>query len=249
LDLSNIKIFVLDEADIMIATQGYQDSSIKIHRKLPKTCQMMLFSATYDSDVMTFAEQLIPDAAIFKLTRDEESLDNIKQYYIACKNQDEKYLAIANIYGVISIGQAMIFCHTRKTASWLAAKLTRDGHTVALLSGELTIEQRLSVLNRFRDGKEKILITTNVMARGIDIDQVTLVVNFDIPLDVDGRPDCETYLHRIGRTGRFGKAGIAINLIDSQASMNNMKVIEGHFRKEIKRLDHNDVAQLEQLEN
>merc|ERR1711955_159908 len=99
----------------------------------------------------------------------------------------------------------MIFCHTRKTAAWLVEKMTKDGHAVALLSGELTVEERLNVLDRFRDGLEKILITTNVLSRGIDIEQVTIVVNFDLPVDVNGKADCETYLHRIGRTGRFGK--------------------------------------------
>jgi len=182
--LAKICVFVLDEADVMIATQGYQDTSIKIQRKLPKNCQFMLFSATYEAEVMEFAEKIVPDATVMRLKREEESLDNIKQYYIDCKNQNEKYRAIANIYGVITVGQAMIFCQTRRTASWLVTKLVQDGHSVALLTGELTVEQRIAVLNRFRDGRERILITTNVMARGIDVEQVTLVVNFDLPVDV-----------------------------------------------------------------
>ena len=93
---------------------------------------------------------------------------------------------------------------TRKTASWLSAKLTKDGHAVAVLSGDLSVEQRLSVLDRFREGSEKVLITTNVLSRGIDVEHVTIVVNFDLPIDMNGEADCETYLHRIGRTGRFG---------------------------------------------
>ncbi len=119
-----------------------------------------------------------------------------------CETPELKYNAIANIYGVVTIGQAMIFCQTRKTASWLASKMTADGHAVALLSGELSVEERIDVLDRFRDAKEKVLITTNVMSRGIDVEQVTIVVNYDLPVDVNGRADCETYLHRIGRTGR-----------------------------------------------
>lgn len=94
---------------------------------------------------------------------------------------------------------------TRKTAGWLSTKMTKDGHSVAVLSGELTVEQRLAVLDRFRAGLEKVLITTNVLCRGIDVEQVTIVVNFDLPIDQFGEADCETYLHRIGRTGRFGK--------------------------------------------
>ena len=89
-----------------------------------------------------------------------------------CETPELKYSAIANIYGVVTIGQAMIFCQTRRTASWLVEKMTADGHAVALLSGELSVEERIGVLDRFRDGKEKILITTNVMSRGIDVEQV-----------------------------------------------------------------------------
>nr|CAD7259269.1 unnamed protein product [Timema shepardi] len=229
LDLGKITVFVLDEADVMIATQGHQDQSFRIHKLLPRNCQMMFFSATYENDVMEFAEAIVSSPVIIRLKREEESLNNIKQYYVMCRNQDEKYSAIANIYGVVSIGQAIIFCHTRKTASWLAEKMSQDGHAVALLSGELTVEQRISVLDRFREGKERVLITTNVLSRGIDVEQVTIVVNYDLPIDLHRQPDCETYLHRIGRTGRFGKSGIAINLVDGSESVSILKEIEKHF--------------------
>jgi len=246
-DLKKITVFVLDEADVMIATQGHQDQSIRIHKNLSSHCQMLLFSATYDQAVMDFAENIVSNPVTIKLRREEESLDNIKQYYVNCDTPEAKYLSIANIYGVITIGQAMIFCHTRKTASWLVEKMTADGHAVALLSGELTVEERMKVLDRFRDGLEKILITTNVLSRGIDVEQVTIVVNFDLPVDVNGKADCETYLHRIGRTGRFGKHGLAINLVDGQKSMAVLKDIERHFDKDIIKLDAEDVDEIEKL--
>ncbi|KAL1459165.1 hypothetical protein WDU94_011172 [Cyamophila willieti] len=239
-DLSKLTVFVLDEADVMIATQGHQDFSLRIQKRLSPECQIMLFSATYDKEVMEFAQDMVPNPLIIKLKREEESLDNIKQHYVLCKNIDEKYEAVSNIYGVVTIGQAMIFCHTRKTAAWLAEKLTKEGLNVGLLSGELTVEQRLSILDRFREGKEKVLITTNVLARGIDVEQVTIVINFDLPIDMEGKADCETYLHRIGRTGRFGKSGIAINLVD-QGSLHVLKEIEKHFGKKIELLDTEDV--------
>ncbi|CAL1681472.1 unnamed protein product [Lasius platythorax] len=250
-DLSKISVFVLDEADVMIATQGHQDQCIRIHKLLPRSCQMMFFSATYEPEVMNFAEIIVSNPLIIRLLREEESLDNIKQYYIKCKNIDEKYTAITNIYGVITIGQAIIFCHTKKTASWLAEKMTKDGHAVAILSGDLTVEQRISVLDRFRAGLEKVLITTNVLARGkrrgIDVEQVTIVVNFDLPMDQKRQADCETYLHRIGRTGRFGKSGIAINLIDSPHAMQLCNDIEKHFGKKIHYLDAEDADEIEKI--
>lgn len=177
--------------------------------------------------------------------------------------------AIANIYGICTIGQAIIFCQTRKSASFLTQKLIRDGHAVALLSGELSVDERIAVsghlslqtsdhhcqhlfqqvLDRFRDGLEKVLITTNVVARGIDVPQVTLVVNYDMPVDGRGNPDCETYIHRIGRTGRFGKNGLAINLIDGEESMNVMKTIQDHFGRPIVKLDAENVDELEKLQD
>ncbi|KAJ8684387.1 hypothetical protein QAD02_020179 [Eretmocerus hayati] len=246
-DLKKISVFVLDEADVMIATQGHQDQCIRIHKQLPPTCQMMFFSATYETEVMEFAEIIVPNPIIIRLLKEEESLDNIKQYYVKCKSIDEKYQAITNIYGVISIGQAIIFCHTRRTANWLATKMTKDGHAVAILSGDQTVSERISILDRFRDGLEKVLITTNVLARGIDVEQVTLVVNFDLPMDQHQRADCETYLHRIGRTGRFGKSGIAINLVDSPVAMQICLDIEKHFKKKIHLLDAEDADEIEKI--
>lgn len=248
-DIKKIAVFVLDEADVMIATQGHQDQCIRIHKQLPSNCQMMFFSATYDQEVMSFAELIVPKPTIIRLKREQESLDNIRQYYVRCANQEAKYAAITNIYGGISIGQAIIFCQTRKTAMWLSGKMSQDGHSVGILSGELNVEQRIAVLDRFRAALEKVLITTNVLSRGIDIEQVTIVVNFDMPVDMNGRADCETYLHRIGRTGRFGKCGIAVNLIDSDATMQICKDIEEHFGRKISRIDTDNPEEIENIQN
>ncbi|XP_011194870.1 DEAD-box helicase Dbp80 [Zeugodacus cucurbitae] len=246
-DLKKIRVFVLDEADVMIATQGHHDQCIRIHKQLFPKCQMLFFSATYDKEVMNFAQHIVPDPTIIRLMREQESLENIKQYYVKCMNEEDKYNAIQNIYAGITIGQAIIFCHTRKTAGWLAGKMSSDGHSVAVLSGDLTVEQRLAVLDRFRAGLEKVLITTNVLSRGIDIEQVTIVVNFDLPMDAKGNADCETYLHRIGRTGRFGKNGIAINLVDGEKSMTICKYIENHFKKTIQLLDTGNSDEIEKI--
>ncbi|KAJ4923851.1 hypothetical protein JOQ06_028106 [Pogonophryne albipinna] len=133
------------------------------------------------------------------------------------------------------------------TASWLAGRLTEEGHQVALLSGELTVEQRADVIQRFRTGKEKVLVTTNVCSRGIDVEQVTLVVNFDLPVDMEGNADNETYLHRIGRTGRFGRRGFAVNMVDSERSMELIRQIERHFNRSISRLDPGSLQEMELL--
>ncbi|KAK7905141.1 hypothetical protein WMY93_017748 [Mugilogobius chulae] len=227
-----ISVFVLDEADVMIATQGHQDQSIRIHRLLPEDCQMLLFSATFEDSVLKFAERV-------------ETLDTIKQFYVICTEKEDKFTALCNLYVCLTIAQAMIFCHTRWMASWLTSQLTEEGHQVALLSGELTVEQRAAVIERFRDGKEKVLVTTNVCSRGIDVEQVSIVVNFDLPMDLDGNADNETYLHRIGRTGRFGKRGFAVNMVDSEHAMELLHQIEMHFNRKITKLDTDNLEEME----
>uniref|UniRef100_G1S1Y5 RNA helicase n=1 Tax=Nomascus leucogenys TaxID=61853 RepID=G1S1Y5_NOMLE len=225
IDPKKIKVFVLDEADVMIATQGHQDQSIRIQRMLPRNCQMLLFSATFEDSVWKFAQKVVPDPNVIKLKREEETLDTIKQYYVLCSSRDEKFQALCNLYGAITIAQAMIFCHVSSSASWLAAELSKE------------------------EGKEKVLVTTNVCARGIDVEQVSVVINFDLPVDKDGNPDNETYLHRIGRTGRFGKRGLAVNMVDSKHSMNILNRIQEHFNKKIERLDTDDLDEIEKIAN
>jgi len=246
-----IKVFILDEADVMIDTQGHQDQSIRIHRSLRKeTTTHMLFSATYTPEVISFAERVIPDPVVLRLMREQQSVENIKSFYISCHAIEDKLEALINIYGTITIGQAIIFCKTRKDASWLASKLRQEGHLVGLLSGELEIHRRADVINRFRRGNEKILISTNVSARGIDVAQVTVVVNFDLPTkDKTGEPDYDTYLHRIGRTGRFGKKGIAITMVGGSRDIANIQKIEKHFGRPIDKLNAEDIDELEKLEN
>ncbi|KAM6334570.1 ATP-dependent RNA helicase DDX25 isoform 2-T2 [Alca torda] len=228
INVKKINMFVLDEADIMINTQGLSCQSIRIQRALPKSCQMLLFSATFKETVRAFAVQIVSNPIVIKLREEELTLSNIRQYYFVCRSREEKYRALCNIYGSITIGQAMIFCQTRRIADWLSVEMSQDGHQVAILTAELTVAQRANVIQRFRDGKEKVLIATNVCARGIDVQQVTIVVNFNLPTDQKCRPDFETYLHRIGRTGRFGKRGIAFSMVESQ-NVRLVQIIEEHF--------------------
>uniref|UniRef100_A0A8C4YQV4 DEAD-box helicase 25 n=1 Tax=Gopherus evgoodei TaxID=1825980 RepID=A0A8C4YQV4_9SAUR len=171
--------------------------------------------------------RLLSDKNTTQFTK-EMTLTNIRQYYFLCENIQDKYKALCNIYGSITVGQAIIFCQTRRNAKWLSQELILDGHEVSILSGELTVEQRAAIIQRFREGKEKVLVTTNVCARGIDVEQVTIVVNFKLPTNQLHCPDFETYLHRIGRTGRFGKKGLAFNMVERH-NLPLLRRIEEHF--------------------
>uniref|UniRef100_A0A8C3QIZ5 RNA helicase n=1 Tax=Cyanoderma ruficeps TaxID=181631 RepID=A0A8C3QIZ5_9PASS len=232
LDLTKISLFVLDEADIMIDTQGLSCQSIRIHRALPKSCQVLLFSATYKEPVRAFAERIIPDPIVIKLREEELTLSNIRQYFMVCQTSDEQALRCPSPIGNRgTVGLSLSLCvQTRRLADWLSGKMSRDGHQVAILTAELTVVQRASVIQRFREGKEKVLIATNVCARGIDVQQVTTVVNFGLPMDQDGEPDFETYLHRIGRAGRFGHRGVAFSVVE-RGAVGLVHKIEEYFRE------------------
>lgn len=244
--LKKLKVFVLDEADVMIDQQGHQDTCTRIVKGLSNNCQMMLFSATYKTPVIDFATKIVKEPMIIRLRRQDESLSAIKQFQVQCNSFESKYKALSNIYGLITVGQSIIFCQTRKTARDLTVRLNEDGIPAELLSGELAVEQRADVIKRFRDGQSKMLITTNVTARGIDIDDVNLVVNFDLPVNPDNSPDYETYLHRIGRTGRFGKSGVAINFVDSH-TIHILEKIQKHFGRQVEKLDATDPEAIEKI--
>ncbi|KAJ1954991.1 DEAD-domain-containing protein [Linderina pennispora] len=226
LSLRSMKLFVLDEADNMLDQQGLGDQSLRVKNSIPKDCQVVLFSATFPEKVRTFANRFAPQANEIRLKATELTVDGIKQFYMDCKSVEHKVEVLAELYSLMTIGQSIIFVKTRHTAERIAARMTKDGHSVVYLHGKLESEQRDKVMDDFRDGKIKVLITTNVIARGIDIMQVNLVINYDIPTDGNDRPDPETYLHRIGRTGRFGRTGASVNFTHDEESYEKMKAIQ-----------------------
>lgn len=237
-DLKKIRVFVLDEADIMITTQGHQAQSLQIRKNLSEKCQMIFFSATFSPEVMKFAEMLVQNPVTITLPLKEVTLQNIGQYYVMCADEAGKYAALRVLFGAISLSQAFIFCATKKSAAWLTEMLKMDGHPVGLISGDLSVEDRNAIIQKFRNGDQRVLIATNVMARGIDVDAVSVVINYDLPVDYETRDiDYETYLHRIGRTGRFGKSGLAVNLVDSAASRKMIEKLERYYDIHIRRLD------------
>jgi ATP-dependent RNA helicase DDX19/DBP5 len=234
IDKNHMKIFVLDEADNMLDQQGLGDQSIKIKNMMPKDCQIVLFSATYSAQVRTFAGRFAPNANQFSLKVEELSVKTINQFYMDCKDEQHKFDVLDDLYTLLTIGQSIIFVQKRDTADTIARRMTEKGHKVINLHGGLSTSERDEVMDGFRRGDAKVLITTNVLARGIDVLQVNLVINYDLPLDATGRqPDFETYLHRIGRTGRFGRTGVSINFVHDANSWEIVKLIESHFQREI----------------
>lgn len=233
LPVQAVKIFVLDEADNMLDQDGLGDQSIRIKNMLKGNPQVVLFSATFPEHVRKFAARFAPNANEISLKREDLSVDAIKQFYMDCDNEEHKYETLCNIYDLLTVSQSIIFCKRRDSADEIAKRMKAQGHSVVSLHGKMTPEERDKVMDDFRRGEFKVLITTNVLARGIDISQVTLVINYDLPLDQRGQVDFEAYLHRIGRTGRFGRTGVSIILVDSRQSWEQMQEIEKHFQREI----------------
>lgn len=156
----------------------------------------------------------------------------IKQLWIDTRGyQGRKLEFLADIYSLLTIGQSIIFVETKNSADMVHRTLSNAGYTCSVLHGSIEPAQRDETMEAFRNGESNVLITTNVLARGVDVDNVCLVVNYDPPTDRSGEPDFETYLHRIGRTGRFGRKGTAISLVDDQKSIEVLARIEQHFAK------------------
>jgi len=244
--LNKLKVFVLDEADVMLDKQGLQDQSLRIKRSLPRNCQILLFSATFKEQVEKFALCVVPSPNIIRVKKEDLTLDQIKQFYINCKSEEKKFQILCDIYGILTVGQSIIFVNTRRTAQELATNMEKAGHTVSVIMGQdMDSKERDTVIDDFRIGKNKVLIATNVLARGIDVIQVSLVVNYDIPVDQNTRADPETYVHRIGRTGRFGRKGVAINFVHDRQSLDILKKISATFNREIKEIRDDDLDQLE----
>lgn len=154
---------------------------------------------------------------------------------------------LADIYSLLTIGQSIVFVGTKRDADTVHETLTSSGFTCSVLHGGVEPTERDATMLAFRNGESNVLITTNVLARGVDVDNVCLVVNYDVPIDRDNKPDFETYLHRIGRTGRFGRKGTAINLISDQASLEVLAAIEDHFSMDGKEMIQQAEADPESL--
>ncbi|KAF9485145.1 DEAD-domain-containing protein [Pholiota conissans] len=252
LDVSHVKVFVLDEADNMLDQDGLGEQTLRVKNQLKtKPLQIILFSATFPDHVRAYAAKIAPNANKIELQKEELSVDNIRQFYMDCKNEEHKYDILVSLYQLLTIGQSIIFCQHRHTADRISQRMTAEGHKVASLHGAKDASERDAIIDRFREGREKVLITTNVIARGIDIMQVNMVVNYDLPLmnervkGADERPDIETYIHRIGRTGRFGRRGISINFVHDKKTWLQMEQIEKALGRTIMRIETNDLDEME----
>ena len=205
LNLSSVKIVILDEADRML-DMGFIEDIGFILSKTPSDRQTSLFSATIDKTVMSVCNRYMKNPQKILVSKDEIALTQMKQYYVVV-NSYSKYETLCNILKENHVDRAIIFCKTRRGTSALSDKLRRKGCNVEALHAGFTQSQRDHVINSFREGRLKLLVATDVAARGLDIEGITHIINFDVPLDA------LVYFHRIGRTARMGLEGTAITLV------------------------------------
>ncbi len=236
LDLSKLKLFILDEADEMLSF-GFKEQIYEIFQVLPKDVQVALFSATMPLEILELTKKFMRDPCEILVKKEKITLDGIKQYFVAVEKEDFKLATLKDLYESLTISQAMIFCNTRRKVDWLTDKLVKDDFVVSSMHGDMTQPQRQLIMKEFRSGATRVLIATDLLARGIDVQGVSLVINYDLP------KNRENYIHRIGRGGRFGRKGSAINFVTDEDET-DLRQIEEFYNTQIAELPK-DLAELE----
>ncbi|KAK5008736.1 translation initiation factor eIF4A [Elasticomyces elasticus] len=231
LKTDSMKMFVLDEADEMLS-RGFTEQIYDIFQLLPQSTQVVLLSATMPQDVLEVTTKFMRDPVRILVKKDELTLEGIKQFYIAVEKEDWKLDTLSDLYETVTITQAVIFCNTRRKVDWLTDKLTARDFTVSAMHGDMDQSQRDVIMKEFRSGSSRVLIATDLLARGIDVQQVSLVINYDLPANR------ENYIHRIGRGGRFGRKGVAINFVTAD-DVRMMREIEQFYSTQIEEMPMN----------
>jgi len=201
-----IRILILDEADEMLS-RGFKIQIYDVYRYLPPETQILLVSATLPNDVLEMTQKFMSKPINILVKRDELRLDGVKQFFVSVEHEEWKFETLCDLYDSLTITQAVIFCNSRKKVEWLWEKMRQQNFTVSSMHGDMLQNERDAIMNEFIIGNSRVLVTTDVWARGLDVHQVSLVINYDLP------NNRENYIHRIGRTGRFGRKGVAINFV------------------------------------
>ncbi|ODO10492.1 ATP-dependent RNA helicase eIF4A [Cryptococcus amylolentus CBS 6273] len=231
LKTDSVMMFCLDEADEMLST-GFKDSIYEIFQLLPAETQVVLLSATMAPDVLEVTKKFMRDPIRILVKKDELTLEGIRQFYINVEKEDWKLETLCDLYETVTITQAVIFCSTRRKVDWLTAQLHERQFTVSAMHGDMKQEEREVIMKEFRSGSSRVLITTDLLARGIDVQQVSLVINYDLPSSK------ENYIHRIGRGGRFGRKGVAINFVTNEDKQ-MLTEIESYYNTQVEEMPLN----------
>jgi translation initiation factor 4A len=228
INISTVKLFVLDEADEMLS-HGFKEQIYNIFQYFNEDIQVALFSATMPDEIIALAHKFMRDPLKITMKKEELNLECIQQYFIAVQNDYFKYDTLKRLFEMVSVNQCIIYCNSVKRVIDLHQAMTDEGFSVCAIHSSMDKSERDSTFRNFRNGGFRVLISSNITARGIDVQQVATVINFDITSDV------HTYLHRIGRSGRWGRKGLAINFI-TKRDINSIRSIENYYKISINEL-------------
>lgn len=206
LKTQNLKIMIIDEADEMLS-EGFIDQIYNIFRTMPSNIQVGLFSATMTEKFFDISEKFMRDPIKILVKNEQLTLEGIKQYLIDVELNDYKFETLCDLYSLLTINQSIIYCNNKKVVNHLTEKMTEANFSVSFIHSDISNKEREDTMSAFRNGKTRVLISTDLLSRGIDVQQISVVINYDVPYDI------ANYLHRIGRSGRYGRKGVAINFI------------------------------------
>mmetsp|Transcript_73107 Transcript_73107/g.158103 ORF Transcript_73107/g.158103 Transcript_73107/m.158103 type:complete len:221 (+) Transcript_73107:2-664(+) len=213
-------------------SRGFKEQIYDIFKYMPESVQCAIFSATMPLDVLDVTSKFMRDPIRILVKKDELTLEGIRQFYIAIEQDSWKLETLCDLYATLTITQAIIYCNTRRKVDWLTEQMQAKDFTVSSMHGDMDQRERDVIMREFRSGSSRVLITTDLLARGIDVQQVSLVINYDLPTNR------ENYIHRIGRSGRFGRKGVAINLI-TQADIKYLRDIEEFYSTQVEEMPAN----------
>lgn len=226
-----LKMLVIDEADEMLS-KIFSNQIYDIFRFLPNDIQVGLFSATMTPEFFKLAKCFMREPVKILVKNEELTLEGIRQFYINLDKSEYKFGTLCDIYEACSISQTIIYCNARRTVDQLTRQLVESDFSVECIHGDMTQEDRNKIMQEFRNGSCRVLISTDLLSRGIDVQQVSLVINFDLPNNI------ESYIHRIGRSGRFGRKGTAINFLTNYDAK-KMEEIEQYYATTVQELPAN----------
>lgn len=232
LNLENMRVVVLDEADQMLEDLFAEQVKCILDFKFPPSTQLALFSATMPANVLEVAEKFLQNPVRILLPPDEVTLKGIEQFHVALPREDWKFEVLLDLYQHLKINQALIYVNKRQKAEQLAKKMSENGFSLECIHGDMDVAERRKRMDDFRSGNVRVLISTDLLARGIDVQQVSVVINYELPTNR------ENYIHRIGRSGRYGRKGLAINLVTND-EMTMMQDIEKFYSTTIPILPDN----------
>ena len=227
----SIRLVILDEADEMLSS-GFKEQVYNIFQNFSNDIQVALFSATLPEYISNITNKFMRDPINIFVKSEALTLEGISQYYVAVEDDKQKYLTMKDLYSYISLSQCIIYCNSIKRVIDLYDAMIEDGFPVCCIHSNMDKSARDVAFADFRNGKYRVMISSNVTARGIDIQQISVVINFDIPKCV------HTYLHRIGRSGRWGRKGVGINFI-TRRDISKLKETEQHYDTQIAELPGN----------